>query len=153
MLLPDIRQTETDRGKERVGERVSCTLRMSECQPTTAQLFLHSLFVWFFVFSGSSEPGGDEVTKRKREGLEGGCTPLSSSLASLARKHVLLFRIRGDTVAGAELFLPYLYYRLLAGAWLCLELWELCALLCKSKRQSGDKQDSLEHSETVCVSL
>ncbi len=90
---------------------------------------------------------------KEERGIKGGCTVLSGLLASQVRKHVLLFRIRGDTMAGAELFLLYLYYRLLAGAWLCLELWELCALFCKSKRQAGDKQDSPEHSETGCVSL
>lgn len=115
-----------------------------------AQLFLCSLFVWPFVFSwkqeGARRRRGDKG-KKAGEGLKGVALFSPGSLASAARKHVLLFRIRGDAAAGAESYFCCIYTAD------CLEVWELCTLFCKSRRQPGDKQDGLEHSDRVCVSL
>lgn len=47
--------------------------------------------------------------KEKERGIEGGSTVLRGSLASLVWKHVLLFRIRRDTVAGAESYFCSIY--------------------------------------------
>jgi len=60
MLLPDMRETP-----------VSYSLRIPECH----RLFLNHSSAHRFsrpsVFSVSREPGGDKVTKRRREGLKG----------------------------------------------------------------------------------
>lgn len=106
------------------------------------------------------QPGGvsgsleETRWQRKRQAWMGDCTvALKCLLASIAWEHVLLFRIRGDTVAGAESNFCCIYTTDCWPVGGCLEVWELCALFCKSKRQVGDKQDSLEHFDSVCVSV
>lgn len=117
-----------------------------------ALLSLCSAFVWLFVFFWKQQ--ALEKTRLQREKDEEGlhCSQrLVGISSSKTRPSVQDQRRHGGW--GPVVFLLYLHDRLLAGARLCLEVWELCALFCKRQRQAGDKQESREHSDCLCFSL
>lgn len=97
MFLPDVRQS------KRARERVSCFLRMSECHWP-----LHSLSSTLCLFDPLSllEARSLQETMWQRESERD--WRVLHCLALVAWKHVL-FRIRGDAVAGAELYFCYIY--------------------------------------------
>lgn len=85
--------------------------------------------------------------------MEGDCTVLRGFLAIDSLKTwPSVHDQRTHRGWNGVVFLLYLHYRLFTGEQLCLEVWELCALFCQSKRQVGDKQNSLENSDCVRIS-